>query len=512
MSNDIIANTKKRETRPPVVVVLGHVDHGKTTILDTIRKTKVADKEAGGITQHIGAYQINHQGKNITFIDTPGHEAFSAIRSRGARVADIAVLVVAADEGVKPQTKEAIQIIKASETPFIVAINKIDKEGANPSKVKQELAEIEVLVEDYGGKIPVVEVSARTGEGMDSLLEIIVLSAEVENLTWSSEALGKGIVIESHLDPRKGIVATLLVLDGSLIIGQYVATASTQAKIKTIEDFTVKAIKSAIASDPIVVLGWESMPAVGEEFESFNSLEEAKKYSLAHSTLNRPALFIRESGPELSNKKILNLIIKADTLSSLEALDKILSAIHSEEIEYRVISYGAGKIGDDDVKSAIASKAVVIGFNVIVDDAAKQAAERRGITFKTFNIIYELVEFVRQAMSDLLDPEISRISLGKLKVLRVFKKETRSQIIGGRVISGKIVRGAMADIIRGNNTLLSGKIGQLQNKKSDVTEVAEGFEAGIRFDMNGPIRDIPVIIKEGDVLDVYQEEKIKRSI
>ena len=506
------------QTRPPVVVVLGHVDHGKTTILDSIRKTKVAEGEAGGITQHIGAYQIVHQDRKITFLDTPGHEAFSAIRSRGARVADIAILVVAADEGLKPQTKEAIAIIKEAKIPFVVAINKIDKEGANPQRVRQELAEAEVQVEDYGGNIPVAEVSAKKGEGLDHLLELVLLTAELEELTFDPNSLAKGVVIESHLDPRRGIVATLLVHNGTLKLNDFVVAGQVYGKLKSLNDFNGKPTTQAIGSDPVVAIGWEEAPKVGAKFVAVTSLEEAKNQALAQSSLGPVNVFVRETvvpiepGAAKVNKRNLNLIIKADVASSLEAIDQVLKTIHSEEVDYRVTGYGVGHIGDGDIKNAIATKSVIVGFHVVADDNIKTVAEREGITIKTFTIIYEFVEFVRLAMSELLEPEIRRVPLGKLKILAVFKKEAKYQIVGGRVASGKMVRGALADVVRGSSTLTAGRIGQLQAGKKDVSEVAEGLECGIRFDMLGAVKDVPVIIKEGDVLDVYSEEKIKRSI
>lgn len=505
--------TDAANIRPPVVVVLGHVDHGKTTILDTIRKTKIAAKEAGGITQHIGAYQIEHNSKRITFLDTPGHEAFSAIRSRGTKVADIAILVVAADEGIKPQTKEAIAIIKQTEIPFIVAINKIDKDGANPQKVRQELAEVEVFVEDYGGKIPVVEISAKNDQGLDTLLELILLTAELEELKFSQTKPAQGVVIESHLDKRRGMVATVLVADGALKITDWIVAGKTFGRVKAMFDFNGKNIESATASDPVVILGWEDAPELGAGFLAVDSSEEAQTQARIHA-METHELFIRESSAvPRSNKKFLNLIIKADVASSLEAIDQILKTIPTEEIGYNTTSYGVGNIGDSDIKNAVATKSLIVGFNVDTDSATTKQAEREGVAVQTFTIIYELVEFIREVMSNLIEPEINRVPLGKLKVLAVFKKEAKNQIIGGRIISGKAVRGAKADIVRGDKILVAGRIGQLQNKKQDMSEVTEGNEAGIRFDMPAQKSgDMPVIIRVGDVLDIYEEENIKRSI
>ena len=506
--------TSATSARPPIVVVLGHVDHGKTSILDKIRQSKVAEKEAGGITQHIGAYQAEHTGKKITFLDTPGHEAFTAIRSRGAKVADIAILVVAADEGVKPQTKEAIQIIKDAGIPYVVAINKIDKEGSNTARVRQELAEQEVLVEDYGGTTPVVELSAKKGEGINELLEMILLVAEFEELSAPMEIPGKGIVIESHMDSRRGMVATLIIQEGELKIGDWVSAGVGIGKAKTLEDFLGATIKIATASQPCLMLGWETIPRIGEEFKVVASRTEAEKIAASHIELGPANLFIKEVGTEnqTTNKKIANLIIKADVQSSLEAIDQVLKTIHSDEVAYNVITYGVGNVNDADLKSARASGASVIGFHVGVDGSAKQMAEREGIKIQTFDIIYELIEVVRSIMSDLLDVEVKRIPLGKMKVLALFKTSAKAQIIGGKIIQGKAVRGSMIDVMRNNAILIIGKMGQLQHNKADVTEVSEGLEAGIRFDMSPSTTTPQPAIKEGDVLEIYQEEKIKRTI
>ncbi|MDP3954122.1 MAG: translation initiation factor IF-2 [bacterium] len=497
--------------RPPVVVVLGHVDHGKTSILDKIRQAKVAQGEAGGITQHIGAYQAEHNGKKITFLDTPGHEAFSAIRSRGAKVADVAVMVVAADEGVKPQTKEVIEILKETKTPFVVAINKIDSQGANAQAVRQGLAEQEVLVEDYGGKVPVVELSAKTGQGIDELLEMILLIAEVEDLKSRMEGLAEGTVIEVHLDKQRGMVATLLVREGELSVGDWVVAGSGLARVKLLEDFSGKRVDTAISSQPVVALGWSNPPKVGEQFKTYKSAKEAEAVSVANSNIGPAVIFQVESGPEVTNKKISNIVLKADTQSSLEALDHAMKTIHSEEVGYRVVFYGVGNVGDNDVRKAVAGQAAVIGFNVAIDGSAANLAERNGVSIKTFNIIYGLIEEVRSIMSELLEPEIKRTDLGKLKVLAVFKKDAKSQVVGGKITSGKAVRGATVDIVRNGSAVLTGRLGQLQHNKADVAEVAEGLECGMRIDL--PKEQIrPIFIQEGDVLQIYEEEEIKRSL
>lgn len=502
---------------------MGHVDHGKTKILDYIRKSKVAEGEAGGITQHIGAYQAEisefkslnvSSAKKITFLDTPGHEAFSAIRSRGAKVADIGILVVAADEGVKPQTKEAIKILQESETSFVVAINKIDKEGANPQKVKQELSENNVFIEEWGGKTPIVEVSAKTGQGIDGLLEMIILMAELEELSANPQSPASGVVIESHLDNKKGNLATLLVLDGTLYLNDWIIVGKTACKIKSMSDFTGKEVKEAEPSMPVVVLGWSITPALGQRFEAASSKEEAEKKSVQAAVLGKQEIFKFESGAEASAKKILNLIIRADSASSLEAMDQALFVIKSEEVGFRVLAYGAGNISDGDVKAAVPSGAMILGFHTGADSTAKSLAEREKIEIFNFDIIYEIVEKVREKMETMLEPEIRRNLLGKLKVLVIFKKEDKFQIIGGKVVSGKVKRGALAEIMRSNAPLIKGKIGQLQHNKADVEEVKEGLECGIRFDsyLRKASEGSALPIREGDLLEVYEEEIVKRSL
>ena len=499
-----------KNVRPPVVVVLGHVDHGKTKLLDTIRKTKIAENESGGITQHIGAYQADINGKVITFLDTPGHEAFTAIRSRGVKVADIAILVVAADESVKPQTKEAIRIIKEEKIPFIVALNKIDKEGANIQKVKQDLATEDVLVEDWGGKVPVIEISAKEGRNIDALLDMILLVAELEELKEDLSSPAQGVIIESNLDKRRGYVATALVQKGVLNLGDWIVVGTVVGKIKSMEDFMGKAIVQAGPSQPVLITGWPIAPDIGKEFVVAPDKDEATEISEKNVNLAPLFSFFKgsvETGDE--NKKFLNLVFKCDVASSLEAIEASINAIKSQEVGYHVISYDIGNISEADVKTAIASKGQVVGFRVGTEESAKKLADKEGTKISNFEIIYELIEYVRKEMAELLGVEIKKNLLGKLKVLAIFKKDYRSQIFGGRVISGKVVRGAMGDVIRNGLVVVSGKIGQLQHNKEDMPEVKEGLEAGIRFDA---ITKDFTEVKEGDILDIYEEEKIARTL
>lgn len=510
-------------TRPPVVVILGHVDHGKTSILDAIRSSKVASKEAGGITQHVGAYQAQHNDRIITFMDTPGHEAFTAIRSRGAKTADIAILVVAADEGVKPQTKEAIRIILESKIEFIVAINKIDKETANPMRVRQELAENEVLVEGYGGSVPVIELSARTGNGLNELLDMIILMADLQELNCDYSLSATGTIIETQKEAQRGQRATLIVQNGTLKLGDVIIAETSYCKIKSIESFQGEKITEVLPSQPCVVYGWEGNPPVGGKFETVDDVKMAEKKVLEASSFGQKNLFASEQHATSSNqKRTANLIIKADTFSSLEAIEQVLKSINSEEVDYKVINYGVGNIGTADIQKAQTTKASVIGFNVSIEDSAKSIADREHVATFTCQIIYELAEKVREIMSELLDPEIRRTQLGKVKVLALFKSEGKSQIIGGRVTQGKAIRGMLVDVYRTSNVpIMTGKLGQLQHNKLDVLEVTEGQEFGMRFDQlktEQPkdkilaIRAINQSVQVGDTLEVYSEEKIKRSL
>ncbi len=496
---------------------MGHVDHGKTSLLDTIRATNVMGKESGGITQHIGAYQVETSPsagsgpkRLITFLDTPGHEAFTAIRSRGVKVADIAVLVVAADESVKPQTKEAIKIIKNENMPFIVAINKIDKESANIQKVKQDLAAEDVLVEDWGGKIPVVEISAKAGKNISELLDMILLVAELEELKEDISLPAEGVIIESHLDKRRGYVATVLVQKGILSLGDWIAVGKVTGKIKSMEDFNGNTITEARPSQPVMLTGWSQVPNTGANLTAAYSKLEAEKLAEANVNVNLTPLFLFLSETVDLEKKTYNLILKADVRSSLEAVDSALRVISSEEVRYSIIGYDIGDISENDVKTAIATKSDIIGFRVGSGQSVGRLAEKEGIKVQMFDIIYELIETVRKNMAGLLEPNISKVQLGKLKVLATFKKSAKSQIFGGKVLSGKAVRGAMGEITRNEIMVSVGKIGQLQHNKEDMSEVKEGLEAGIRLDiiLGQPFEEV----QAGDILEVYEEEEVPRSL
>ncbi|MBM3250944.1 MAG: translation initiation factor IF-2 [Candidatus Nealsonbacteria bacterium] len=500
-------------SRPPVVVVLGHVDHGKTSILDYIKKSHIAEKESGGITQHIGAYEIacppspsaqadgrrEEKDKKITFIDTPGHEAFSAMRSRGARVADIAILVVAAEEGVKPQTKEAIEHIKKSQIPMIVAINKIDKSEADPQRVKRELSVQNILVESVGGKIPSVEVSAKTGQGIPELLELILLVAEIENLKADVSGPAKGLVIESFLDSKRGPIATLILEKGVLNKGDVLGTSSAAGKIKIIEDFQGRAVGRGLPSMPIVVLGFEQVPGVGEEFRVFEDIETSKK-EIKIPIKSEPEVFDIES-----EKKVLNIILKVDVLGTLEAIKDVLKKIPGDQVVLRILKAEVGDINESDIKLAQGGRAKIIGFRVKTNPAAQKLAEREKITIIIFQVIYELVQAVRQLLEKRIVPENVRTDLGKIKVLAVFLTEKNRQIIGGKVIEGKVQKGVFLEVFRNEDIVGKGKIIELQRDKKKIGEVTKGQECGILYE--GDVK-----IEEGDVLQVYIKERKKTEL
>ena len=492
--------------RPPVVVILGHVDHGKTSILDYIRQTKVVAKGSGGITQHIGAYQIaTAQNKLITFIDTPGHEAFSAMRSRGARVADIAVLVVAADEGIKPQTKEAISHIKNSGMPFLVALNKIDKPGIDVQRVKQELAENDVFVESYGGDVPAVEVSAKTGQGIDDLLEMILLLAEMAELHYDPDSPAQGVVIESNMDANKGAVATLLVKNGELRVKDIISCESTFGIIKNMTDWQKKNLDSAPASMAAQVLGLNDVPFVGEEWQKQPDLETAREIAAKKKVIEETKRRASEFISPVADQKVLNVILKADAVGTLEAIRDALEAINQEKVLIRILESAAGDINENDIKLAGSAKASIFGFKIKVQKQFEIIAQREGVSVGIFNIIYELIQAVRENMADLLDPEIIKEVAGKLEVLAAFKETGSKKVIGGKVLDGKIIRGLKVDILRGGEYQSNGKITQLQHNKQDVAEVTKDKECGLLVETD-------FSIQPKDILEVYEEHKKKREI
>ncbi len=494
------------EIRPPVVVILGHVDHGKTSILDYIRKSQVAEKETGGITQHIGAYQIEHAGKKITFIDTPGHEAFSAMRSRGAKVADIAILVVAAEEGLKPQTKEAIAHIKKTGIPMIVAINKVDKKEAQPDKVKRELSENDVLVESLNGQIPSVNVSAKTGQGIDDLLEMINLVSEMEELKGQPDQRALGVIIESRQDNKRGATATLLVKDGTLDNKDIIGTDSSMGKIKTMENFQMKIVKEAPPSTPVIITGLNQVPQVGEKFYAFESMEQAQK-RVERKTAKRDVLGgdSREVLMVEPDKKVLNIILKADVQGSLEAIKESLKSIPSDEVVLRILKSEVGEVTEKDIKLAESARAKIVGFRIKASSSIERLAEQKKVRIMTFDIIYELIQGIRELLSKLLKPEIVKNFMGQLKILAVFRTEKDRQIVGGRVTKGVIRKGLPVDILRNGEKISQGTVAQLQKNKKEADEVNKDQEAGLL--VKGTTS-----IEKGDTLEFYEEERKKREL
>lgn len=502
---------KNLRSRPPIVTILGHVDHGKTTLLDTIRKASVAEKEAGGITQHISAYQAKKKGQLITFIDTPGHEAFSAMRERGVSIADIAVLVVAADDGVRPQTKEVIAYLKEKKIPTVVAINKIDKADANIQRVKQGLADNGILIEQWGGNVVAAEISAKKNIGIDDLLESILLVSEVEEFKADEKRDGLAVVLESHLDPQKGPVATVLVKTGTLKVGQDVTVGTSWGRIRKIEDFVGNNLLTAGPSTPITIMGLNTAPNVNDIMQVMSGKAAARLKSKEFSgslgerkekvTSQKMLRIIEEE-----KLKKLNIVLKADVQGSLEAIEQILSTIKSDEVVINYIGVGVGNITESDIKIASPPpQGVIFGFNVEITPVAKRLAEANGITIRTFKIIYELVEEVKKMLAEMLPPEIIRTDLGTLSVLAIFKTGKKDMIIGGRVIDGKIVKGSLLEIKRNGEIIGKGKISNLQQNKNATTEVGKGNECGITFDGDTKI-------KEGDLLLSYSEEEKPRTL
>lgn len=485
--------------RPPVVVVLGHVDHGKSSLLEAIREEfKIISKESGGITQHIGAYVTEFEGKPITFLDTPGHEAFSAVRSRGAKVADLAVLVIAADEGVKPQTKEAIEQAKKAQIPVVVAFNKIDKPEANLEKARQQLSQEGIVVESYGGKVPEVATSAVSKKGIKELLETILLVAELEDLKADTGKPPQGIVIESFLDPRRGPTATLLVKEGVLTLGSVVATPSSFGKARIVEDFEGKAVDKVLPSFPCLVIGFENPPQVGEEFQVFSHEEEAKAFlAPANTVLLKQEL--AEGFPTL------DIILKTDVVGSLEVLEQALLAIPQEKVALRFVDAGVGEITENDVKTALGTKARIIGFRTKVQPSAITLAQREKVRVETFDVIYELIQRVRTLMEKNIEPELVKTELGSLKVLAVFLTDKNRQIVGGKVSSGEIRKGSKVEVFRGEEFVGTGKIVNLQKNKKDAGSAKIAEECGLLYE--GSER-----VEVGDVVKAFIQETQEVSL
>ncbi|MFN8435604.1 MAG: translation initiation factor IF-2 [Anaerolineales bacterium] len=491
MWRQMIAGEDKAQLkqRPPVVTILGHVDHGKTSLLDAIRSTDVAAGEAGGITQHIGAYQVEMKGRLITFLDTPGHAAFTQMRARGAQGADIVILVVAADDGVMPQTKEAIAHAKAARVPIVVALNKVDKPNANPDRVKQQLAELELVPDDWGGNTMVVPVSAKQKKGIDDLLEGVLLVADSNEIKANPSGKVIGTVIEAELDKSKGVLATLLVQNGTLESGDVVVAGTAHGKLRAITDYKGKPVKKAGPSTPVAVMGLSDVPSAGDLFEVVPSEKEARAIVsermevLKAQAQSRKKLSLEDlfSKVQAGEAKELNLIVKADVQGSLDPIITELNKLGQGEIGLKVLHAETGNIGNNDVMLAAASKAIMIGFNVQADVDARRMAEKEGVDIRLYEIIYRMTEDIEKALKGMLEPDLKEKVLGKATVLQVFTASKFGRVAGCRVTDGELKRGAKVRLYRDTDIIYEGDLSSLRHEKDDVKEIRQGFECGVGF-------------------------------
>jgi translation initiation factor IF-2 len=502
------------EPRAPVVTVMGHVDHGKTSLLDHIRKTRVASGEAGGITQHIGAYHVETPRGVVTFLDTPGHEAFTAMRARGAKATDIVILVVAADDGVMPQTKEAIAHAKAAGVPLVVAINKIDKPEANPERVKQELIAESVVPEEYGGESPFVPVSAKTGQGIDDLLENVLLQAEVLELKAPKDALAKGLIIEARLDKGKGPVATMLVQSGTLKRGDVLLAGAVFGRVRAMLDESGKPVDAAGPSIPVEIQGLSDVPSAGDEAMALGDERKAREIALFRQGKFRDVKLAKQQAQKLETMfeqmgegevKTLALIIKADVQGSQEALVHALSKLSTDEVKVQVIHAAVGGITESDVNLASASKAVIIGFNTRADALARKMAEHLGIDIRYYNIIYDAVDEVKAALSGMLAPEKKESVIGLVEIRQVFRISKVGAVAGCMVLDGVVKRGAQVRLLRDNVVTWTGELDSLKRFKDDVREVKSGFECGLNLKNYNDIQ-------EGDQLEIFEIQEVARTL
>ena len=505
---------KNLEERPPIVTVMGHVDHGKTSLLDFIRNSSVTEGESGGITQHIGAYSVTVNSKKITFLDTPGHEAFTAMRARGAQITDIVIIVIAADDNIMPQTKEAISHAQAGGVPIIFAINKIDKEGANPDKVKESLAAMNLVVEDWGGKIQSQDISALKGQGVDSLLEKVLLEAEIMDLKANPNKNSSGSVLEAYLDKGRGYVSTILVQNGSLKIGDYLLAGKTSGKVKAMFDESGNSLENALPSTPVSVLGLDGAPQAGDPFKVLDDEKEAKMIASKRTQLGREQdvrtqkhLTLDEIGRRIAvgDFKELNVIIKGDVDGSVEALTDSFQNLSTEEIQVNIIFKGVGAITDSDVLLASASEAIIVGFNVKPTLSARKLSEKEQIDIRFYSIIYDAINDLKDAMEGMLSLEMKEESTGEAEVRETFKISRIGTIAGCMVTSGKIFRNSNIRVLRAGEMIFEGKLLSLKRFKDDVKEVAKGYDCGIQ------INEFNDLV-EGDIIQFYQEIAVKRKL
>jgi translation initiation factor IF-2 len=498
--------------RPPVVTIMGHVDHGKTSLLDAIRATEVAAGEAGGITQHIGAYQVHQDGKTITFLDTPGHEAFTAMRARGARVTDIAVIVVAADDGVKPQTQEAVDHAKDAGVPMLVAVNKIDKQGADPARVRTEMTQLGLQPVEWGGDTEFVDVSARTKDGLDDLLETILVMAEVEELRANPGAAASGTVIESKLDPGRGPVVTVLISRGTLHVGDAVVAGAHWGRVRAMNDFMGNRVAEALPGEPVELLGFDGVPEAGELVRVVDSERRARQLANERQTRLKAEALARRSGKRVSLEDIfksgvqeLNLVLKADVAGSLEAIEDEIAKLPQDEVSVNVIRSAVGAVTESDVMLAAASDAVILAFGVRPVGDARAVAEREGVEIRHYSVIYRAIEELRDAMQGMLAPEEVEDTLGTAEVRQLFRASRVGTIAGCHVVDGKVARGSKVRLVRDGTVVYEGQIASLRRFNDDVREVSAGFDCGI------VLRDF-ADIKEGDVLETYATRQVEREL
>jgi translation initiation factor IF-2 len=498
--------------RPPVVTIMGHVDHGKTSLLDAIRETEVAAGEAGGITQHIGAYQVHHNEKPITFLDTPGHEAFTAMRARGAKVTDIAVIVVAADDGVKPQTQEAVDHAKEADVPILVAVNKVDKQGADPTRVRTEMSGLGLQPVQWGGETEFVDVSAKTKEGLDDLLDTILVMSELEELRANPEARGSGTVIESKLDPGRGPVVTVLISRGTLEVGDALVAGAHWGRVRAMTDFLGNRVTEAQPGEPVEVLGFDGVPEAGEHVRAVENDRRARQLATERATrLQREAL-ARQAGKKVSLEDIfksgvqeLNLLLKADVAGSLEAIQDEIAKLPQEEVSVNVIRAAVGAVTESDVMLAAASDAVILAFGVRTVGDARAVAEREGVEIRHYSVIYRAIEELRDAMQGMLAPEEVEEILGTAEVRQTFRASRVGTIAGSHVTDGKVTRGSRVRLIRDGTVVYEGEIASLRRFNDDVREVSSGYDCGI------VLRDF-ADIKEGDVLETFATRQVEREL
>jgi len=502
--NGILASEKEEDLKPraPIVAIMGHVDHGKTTLLDTIRKTNVAAGESGGITQHIGAYRVHKNGKWITFLDTPGHEAFSEMRARGANVTDLIVLVVAADDGVRPQTLEVINRAKFTDTPLIVAINKVDKPEANVMRVKQELAGHGVLTEEWGGKTVAVEISAKQNKGIDTLLEMILLTAELENFRANPNGKTVGTIIESKVTQGKGATASVLVQNGCLRVGDIIVAGPAFGRIRSLEDEHGRKLKEALPSQPAQISGFSDLPQAGDILQTVETLDEARSIALSVQKKNQShRLMSKQSLKGDLENKALNLIIKADVAGSLEAIKQSIAKLKNDEVKINILSEGVGEVNESDVLLADGSKATIVAFRSKVNSKAVNLAKQKKVVIDSYEVIYELLETITSAVIAMFTPETEKVVHGKAKILAIFRTEKGQMIIGGRVEEGELKKNCQIGILRDGIELGKGEIVELQHVKVAAKSVLQGEEFGMKLKTS-------VKIAEGDVFECF-EEKIK---